>query len=95
MIWHSFIINLFIIDGPSIRTAEAVVIVDILDISEHPPVFLMSNYSAVIYENSAVGTIVLVVETSDRDTVNQRIFTLIYIKSSSRDFENSLSQNDH
>jgi hypothetical protein len=48
-----------------------VVIVDILDISEHPPVFLMSNYTAVVYENSAIGTIVLVVGTNDRDTVRR------------------------
>ena len=77
MIHHSLILNLFILDGPSIRTAEAVLIVDILDISEHPPVFLMSNYSAMIYENSAIGTFVLVVRTSDRDTVSQWVFTLI------------------
>jgi hypothetical protein len=32
----------------------------------------MSNYTAVVYENSAIGTIVLVVGTSDRDTVSQR-----------------------
>ena len=44
---------------------------DILDISEHPPVFLMSNYTAVVYENSAIGTIVLVVGTNDRDTVRR------------------------
>jgi hypothetical protein len=65
-------INLFTLDGPSVRTSEVVVIVDVLDISEHPPVFLMSNYTAVVYENSAIGTIVLVVGTSDRDTVSQR-----------------------
>ena len=62
-------------DGPSARTSEVVVIVDVLDISEHPPMFLMSNYTATIYENSAVGTIVLVVGTNDRDTVS--VFTSI------------------
>ena len=74
---------IFILDGPSARTSEVVVVVDILDISEHPPVFLMSNYTAVVYENSAVGTIVLVVETNDRDTVSQCALIGIHRKVSS------------
>ncbi|XP_028399940.1 protocadherin Fat 4-like isoform X2 [Dendronephthya gigantea] len=60
-------------NGPSARTSEVVVIVDVLEISEHPPVFLMSNYTGVVYENSAVGTIVLVVGTRDRDTTSSGV----------------------
>ena len=71
--------SLLFLDDLSVRTAEVVVVVDILDISEHPPVFLMSNYTAVVYENSAVGTIILVVGTSDHDTVSQRTFTMINV----------------
>lgn len=48
---------------------------DILDESEFPPVFLQFNYTAEISENSAVGTIVLLVGTSDRDSVRQRELT--------------------
>ena len=57
------------LDGPSGRTAEVVVIVDILDISDHPPLFLMSNYSGMVFENAPVGSTVLTVKTSDLDMV--------------------------
>ena len=60
-------------NGPSARTSEVIVIVDVLDISEHPPMFLMSNYTATVYENSAVGTIVLVVGTNDLDTMSSSV----------------------
>ena len=71
------IVDFFIIDGPSARTSEVVVIVDVLDINEHPPMFLKSNYTATVNENSAVGTIVLVVGTSDHDAVSVFLQRLI------------------
>ena len=51
------------------RTAEAVVVITVVDISDHGPVFLQSSYNASIFENLAVGTIILTVSATDDDSV--------------------------
>ena len=64
--------NHFYLDGISpARTAETIVIVNVVDLSDHSPVFLQDHYNVSVFENLAVGTTVLTVEATDNDKVKQ------------------------
>ena len=67
------------------------VIVNVLDISDHPPLFLMSNYSGTIFENAPIGTTILTVKTSDLDTVIVRMNEKLLTKFFNGDLLNQLS----
>ena len=51
------------------RTAEAVVVITIVDVSDHGPKFHQSSYNATIFENAAVDTTILTVTATDNDLV--------------------------
>jgi hypothetical protein len=51
------------------RTAEAVVVITIVDISDHGPKFPQSSYNASIFENVVVDTTILTVKATDNDLV--------------------------
>ena len=64
--------SLFVIfvDGISpARTAEAIVVVDVIDVSDHGPIFHQSHYNATVFENVPVDTTVLTVMATDNDKV--------------------------
>ena len=51
-----------------------VVVITVVDVSDHGPKFLQSSYNASIFENVAVGTTILTVSaTDDDDTVSFRV----------------------
>ena len=63
----------FYLDGISpARTAETIVIVNVVDFSDHSPVFLQDHYNVSVFENLAVGTTVLTVEATDNDKVKHK-----------------------
>ncbi len=52
------------------RTVDARVIITILDLNDHAPVFEQSTYSANVSESLDVGDLVVMVTALDRDTVS-------------------------
>ena len=44
------------------------VIIDVRDHNDHPPVFLTPAFEALVFETAAVGTAVVQVRATDRDT---------------------------
>ena len=57
------------LDGAFPRHTDVLVVVTVLDSNEHSPMFLASNYSGSVVENSNVGNVILAVEAEDLDKV--------------------------
>lgn len=53
----------------SLKTADALMLVTVEDVNDHPPEFDQLSYSGTLVENSPLNAVVLRVAVTDRDQV--------------------------
>jgi len=69
--------------GCCCRAAEALLIVNILDVNDEKPSFLASSYSFHVLENQPAGSLVGVVSARDNDGAPYNQFTLSLVPAGS------------
>nr|XP_018896045.1 PREDICTED: fat-like cadherin-related tumor suppressor homolog isoform X2 [Bemisia tabaci] len=71
---NKYKLNISVSDG--VHTVYSQLIVSVVDINEHPPIFSQSVYKTNISERSSIGSEVLRVEATDLDAENKVLYSL-------------------